>query len=338
MLRKCYQLKAGTIQDLKLKKERLKDPNPDQVQVAIKAIGLNFADIFAIWGLYSATPEGVFIPGLEYAGIITKVGGEVKEYKVGDSVMGVTRFGAYTNCLNIEKKYLLALPKKWTFEEGAAYLVQILTAYYGLKELGNIQRDSTVLIHSAAGGVGILANRVAKKFNAFTIGTIGRANKVDILRQEGYNHYIIRGSGNFKKQLEQRLEGRPLDIVMECIGGQYFSGSYELLASQGRIIVYGSARYASPGDRPNYPKMIYHYLTRPKIDPQSMIEANKSIMGFNLIHLYDRVEVMHRLLKEIALLDIGKPHIGHVFEFNELIQAIKLFQTGNTVGKVVVRV
>ncbi len=338
MERRCYQLKAGTLKNLNLKSERLEDPKSNQVQVAIKAIGLNFADIFAIWGLYSATPEGVFIPGLEYAGIITKVGGEVKDFRVGDSVMGVTRFGAYTDHLNIEKDYLLALPKKWNFEEGAAYLVQILTAYYGLKELGNIQQDATVLIHSAAGGVGILANRVAKEFNAFTIGTIGRANKVETLRKEGYNHYIIRGEGNFKKQLDQCLEGRPLDIVMECIGGKYFSVSYDTLAPQGRIIVYGSARYASPGDRPNYPKMIYHYLTRPKIDPQSMIEANKAIMGFNLIHLYDRVEVMHRLLKEIALLDIGKPHIGHSFEFEDLKEAIRLFQTGNTIGKVVVKV
>ncbi|MCZ6899989.1 MAG: alcohol dehydrogenase catalytic domain-containing protein, partial [Bacteroidetes bacterium] len=152
---RAYKVKAGNLKKLKLAPFDLQEPNQDEVTVEVKAIGLNFADIFAIMGLYSATPKGEFIPGLEYAGVIIKVGSQVNEFKTGDKVMGVIRFGAYTTHLNIDRRYVLPLPQLWTFEEGAAYLVQLLTAYYALKNLGDIQKGQTVLIHSAVGGVGL---------------------------------------------------------------------------------------------------------------------------------------------------------------------------------------
>ena len=158
--RKAYQLKAGNIKNLKIVEENLPDPAAHEVTIAVKSIGLNFADLFAIWGLYSATPKGVFVPGLEYSGVITKVGKDVQQAKVGDRIMGVTRFGAYATHLNIDHRYAIPLPEDWTFPEGAAYLVQMMTAYYGLVYLGAIQDGSTVLIHSAAGGVGLWANRI----------------------------------------------------------------------------------------------------------------------------------------------------------------------------------
>lgn len=334
--RKAYQIKAGNIKNLKLIEEELPDPLANEVTIEVKAIGFNFADLFAIWGLYGATPEGPFIPGLEYSGQVLKVGSEVKNIHVGDRVMGVTRFGAYTTHLNIDQRYAIPLPDDWNYSEGAAYLVQMLTAYYGLKRLGNIQKGSTVLIHSAAGGVGIWANRIARQYEAFTIGSVGSEGKVAFLKKEGYNRTIVRGN-DFETKLKESLEGRDLNLVMECIGGKIFEAGYKLMAPMGRMIVYGSARYASPGDRPNYPKMLYLFMTRPKIDPQKMIEENKAIMGFNLIWLYERAELMHEVLAEVSQLDLGKPHVGHEFEFDQLTEAMKLFQTGKTIGKVIVK-
>ena len=177
MRRLAYRMKAGNLANLKLAEEELSHPAPHEVQIEVHAIGLNFADIAVVWGVYKATPDGVFVPGLEYAGIITQVGSEVKELQVGDTVMGVTRFGAYASHLNIDARYVLPIPRGWSIEEGASYLVQVLTAYYGMKELGRIEKGQTLLIHSAAGGVGIWANRIAKKHDAFTIGTVGRAEK-----------------------------------------------------------------------------------------------------------------------------------------------------------------
>ncbi len=163
MIRNVYRIqKAGAIDNLKLVEEEIQEPTGYQVLVGIKSIGLNFADIFALKGLYSATPKGSFIPGLEYAGEVLQCGELVTKCKPGDRVMGVTRFGAYASHLVNHEDYLTPLPETWSYPEGASFLVQVLTAYYGLKYLGNIHNQSTVLIHSAAGGVGIWANRIAK--------------------------------------------------------------------------------------------------------------------------------------------------------------------------------
>ncbi len=335
MLRKAYRLKAGNIKNLKIVNEELPEPGPNEVTVEVKAIGLNFADVFAIWGLYSATPKGEFTPGLEYSGVILKTGKEVKNVKVGDRVMGVTRFGAYTSHLNIGSAYVIPLPDDWSFEEGASYLVQVLTAYYALVSLGGLQAGHTVLIHSAAGGVGILANRLAKKMGAFTIGTIGSPSKSDLLTKEGVDRIIVRGD-DFPQKLDEALGGRELNLVMECIGGKVLKQGFAKLAPQGRTVVYGAAQYASEGDRPNILKLLWKFIQRPKIDAQQLAEDNKGILGFNLIYLYEKAEIMHELLAEIAELKIGKPMVGHHFSFDELPDAIRLFKSGKTTGKVTV--
>ncbi|PHN07011.1 alcohol dehydrogenase catalytic domain-containing protein [Flavilitoribacter nigricans] len=337
MQRQVYLLKAGRLANLKLVTEELPAPQPDEVTVAVKAIGLNFADIFAIWGLYAATPEGIFTPGLEYAGEIAAVGSAVEGVKKGDRVMGVTRFGAYTSHLNINHRYVVPLPEDWDFVEGAAFLVHVLTAYYGLVKLGDLQQGQNVLIHSGGGGVGLMANRIAKKYNTFTIGTIGRPDKEALLREEGYDRVIVR-SKQFADDLEQALDGRDLHLIMECIGGKILKIGFNQLAPMGRMISYGSARYASVGNRPNYLKLLYYYLTRPKIDPQTMTSENKSVMAFNLIFLFHKVDLMHEMLEEIGQLALKKPYVGHRLPFEKLEEAILLFQSGKTTGKVVLEV
>ena len=331
-----YELTAGSLTNLKLVDKPLPPPAPGEVSVAVRAIGLNFADVFAIWGLYGATPEGTFTPGLEYAGHITAVGDGVTGVSVGDAVMGVTRFGAYTTALNIDRRYVLPLPEGWSMAEGAAYPVQALTAYYGLVNLGQLQAGQTVLIHSAAGGVGTFAGRIARQLGAYTIGTIGHADKVAYLKREGYDGWIVRNKRTFRADLRRALGERELNLIMECIGGKVFSVGFEALAPMGRSVVYGAARYSSVGNRPNYPKLIWQYLTRPKVDPQSLPEVNKSVMGFNLIWLYERAELMHEILAELAALDVGRPNVGHRFAFADLAEAVRTFQGGRTTGKVVV--
>ncbi len=333
-----YELTAGSLGNLRLVDKPLPPPAPGEVSVAVRAIGLNFADVFAIWGLYSATPKGTFTPGLEYAGYVTAVGDGVEGVAVGDAVMGVTRFGAYTTALNIDRRYVLPLPADWTMAEGAAYLVQVLTAYYGLVNLGQLQAGQTVLVHSAAGGVGTFAGRIARQLGAYTIGTVGHADKVEYLQREGYDDWVVRNKRTFRADLQRALGERELYLIMECIGGKIFSVGFETLAPMGRSIVYGAARYGSVGNRPNYPRLLWQYLTRPKIDPQNLPEINKSVMGFNLIWLYERAELMHDILAELALLDVGRPNVGHRFPFAELSAAVRLFQSGKTVGKVVIEV
>lgn len=339
MQRRVYRMipKAGSIDNLKLVDEELGTPQPDEVTVVVKSIGLNFADIFAMYGLYGATPEGSFVPGLEFSGEVVNLGSQAEKYRIGDRVMGVTRFGGYTSHINIKEQYASPLAEDWTFEEGAAFLVQGLTAYYALVHLGNLKKGGTALIHSAAGGVGLLANKIAKEYDATTIGTVGNETKLALLNEQGYDYGIVRGK-DFKQDLVRALGDKSLDVVLECIGGKYFTDSYAVMAKQGRLVVYGSARYGQTSSRPNYFKLILKYLTRAKLDPQKMIEENKSVMGFNLIWLYEQEELMKEVLDGLNELNIGKPHVGHVFDFHQMREAIQLFQSGKTVGKVIVNI
>jgi alcohol dehydrogenase len=238
--------------------------------------------------------------------------------------------------LNINHRYILKKPVEWSFNEGASFVVQSLTAYYSLVRLGNIKKNDTVLIHSAAGGVGIYANRIAKHFNAFTIGTVGSELKKDLLISEGYDRVIVR-ENNFKSRLEELLGSRNLNIVLECIGGKIFKDSFDLLAPSGRIVVYGGAQFMSQSPGPNYFKVISKFLFRPKVDPLSLSNTNRSVMGFNLIYLWDRPDELKNMLYEILKMNLKPPHIGEIYSYENLIKALKYFQSGKSIGKIVVR-
>jgi NADPH:quinone reductase-like Zn-dependent oxidoreductase len=342
MRRKSYRvIKVGSLNNLKLVEEEIPQLSDDQVTVEVKAIGLNFADVFTILGLYKASPKKDFIPGLEFSGVITDKGRNVSGFSNGERVIGVIRFGAYTTHINIDHRYIIKLPDEWSFEEGASFIVQALTAYYALVPLGNIDKlheiagIPNVLIHSAAGGVGIYANRIAKRFSAYTIGTIGSASKRDLLKSEGYDDIIVRDN-NFRAELEERLNGKMLDLVMDAVGGKVQKDSFDFLAPTGRLVSYGLSQFMSHGTSPNYFKLALRYLTMPRYQSLTLIESNKSVLGFNLIWLYDRVNLMKTMLNEITLLQLGKPYIGKVFPYDKFMQAIREFQSGNTTGKVVV--
>ncbi|MGB9592492.1 MAG: alcohol dehydrogenase catalytic domain-containing protein, partial [Candidatus Kryptoniota bacterium] len=170
MRRWSYRItKPGSFHNLKLVEEELSEVGENEVRIEVKAIGLNFADLFTILGLYKAAPKKDFIPGLEFSGIIVEKGKRVNNYEINDRVMGSIRFGSYTTHLNIDHRYITRIPDDWSFEEGASFIVQALTAYYALLPMGGLKEGQTVLIHSVAGGVGVYANRIAKKFNAYTI-------------------------------------------------------------------------------------------------------------------------------------------------------------------------
>jgi len=338
MKREAYRLsKVGSTANLKKVEENIENPGSNEVQVAVKAIGLNFADVFAIHGLYKAAPKGDFVPGLEFSGVVAHAGGGVQALKEGDRVMGVTRFGGYADRINIDDRHVMLLPDDWSFEEGAGYLVQGLTAYYALVTLGGLKKAQTVLIHSGAGGVGIMANRIAKNFDAYTIGTIGSDRKMDVLSSEGFDGKIVRGS-DFGEQLSHALEGRELNLILETIGGKIFKEGYKQLVPQGRMVVVGASEFASPGKTPNYLRVIWKFLTRPKLDPQEMIQENKSVMAFNLIWLYEQVDIMDEILQGMSKLDLGRPYVGKVFGFDQMHSAIKFFQSGQSIGKVVVKI
>jgi NADPH:quinone reductase-like Zn-dependent oxidoreductase len=338
MKRRVYLIeKPGSLKRLRLTEAELSEPGDTEVRVAVKSIGLNYADIFTILGLYKAAPRKNIIPGLEFSGIVTDTGKSVQVLKKGDRVMGVSKFGAYTDTINIDEKYAIPIPDNWSFSQGASFLVQVLTAWYALINLGNLKKGQTVLINSAAGGVGLLANRIAKKFDAYTIGITGHAEKLDLLSKEGFNVAFVRDK-NFRTNLQKVLKNRELNLVLETSGDKYFQYLYKALAPQGRIITYGSAQFTPSGNAPNYALLALKYLRRPRLDPLTMITENKSVMAFNLIWLYERFELMWELMDEINKLSLDPPFIGHTFPFEKLNDALILFKSGKTMGKVVIEV
>lgn len=197
-MRKVWKTqKAGSIARLQLQEERLSPLDDDKIRVITKAVGLNFADIFALVGLYSATPKGAFIPGLEFSGVIESVGKDITNFSPGDNVMGVIRFGAYASVIDILPIYCQKLPDSWSFSEGAAYIVQTLTAWYALKTLGDVKKESNVLVHSAAGGVGLQAMKLCKAIGAYAIGTVSREEKKNFLQKKDLQILFFEISSSF---------------------------------------------------------------------------------------------------------------------------------------------
>jgi synaptic vesicle membrane protein VAT-1 len=327
--------KAGNLSHLRLCRETLPALAADQVRVRVHACGLNFADIFALTGLYSATPAGSFVPGLEFAGEVIAVGEKVLGLAVGGRVMGVTRFGGYASVIDSAPGYLHLMPDQWSYAEGAACLAQTLTAWYALKSLGDVQPGQRVLIHSAAGGVGIQAMRLARAVGANPVGTVGHQAKVGLLAAEGFDQVLVREK-DFHRQLQR--SGERFDLVLDAIGGAVQKASFAALNPMGRLVVFGAAEFTPSGNRPDYLRAAWRYLRRPRYDVMAMISDNRSVMAFNLIWLWEQQARMQQLMTELEQWGLPRPHVGHRFPFEAAHQALACLRSGTSTGKVVLEV
>jgi alcohol dehydrogenase len=338
--------RAGSLARLVRRTERLPDPGSSEARIAVRAIGLNFADLFACLGLYSATPKGAFIPGLELAGVVEAMGAATHPSPVrpGDRVVGLTRFGAYATAVNLDLRYLWPIPTDWSFTEAAAYPVQALTAWYGLIELGALTSGAVVLVQSAAGGVGLNALQILAAHDARVVATVGRAAKRDFLVERfglSPEHVIVRDRRGFGAQLDGALAALGqdgFDIVLDALTGPYFRPAYERLRPTGRHILYGAADLMPPRARPSYLRLALRYLRRPRLDPLRMISENKSVMAFNLIWLWDQVDRLTRAYDRLAGVLPRPPIVGRRFAFGEAPAALRFLQSGASIGKVVLEV
>lgn len=173
--------KAGDISRLRLVPAAAGEVAPGCARVSVCFVGLNFADVCACQGLYSATPSGAFTPGLEFSGVVAEVGADVRNVRVGDAVMGVARFGAYTQEIVVDAAQLFQVPDGWSLRDGAAFLCTSLTAWYGLNAIGRLRAGQIVALQSAAGGVGLAATEIALQMGATPLCIVGSEAKVDVL-------------------------------------------------------------------------------------------------------------------------------------------------------------
>jgi len=309
---------------------------PNEIEVEVKAIGLNYADVFCVLGLYAAAPKENFVPGLEYSGVVKNAGKDVKRFKVGDRIMGCTRFGAFSSKLVIDEDYCQLIPDDWSFEEGAAFTVQALTAWYALVELGRVQKGENVIVQSAAGGVGLHSMHFAKVLGANPIATVRSEKKKNFLKDLGYSECIVR-SDNFGEQVTKQLNKRPLNLALDAIGGVTQKALFDRLAQRGRLVIFGLASFTPSGNKFSKWKAFLPYLRRPKYDPFEMIPGNRSVLCFNIIFLYQEKKLMRSLFDQMCQHELYRPHVGKTFPFNQTVEALRFLKTGQNIGKVVLK-
>jgi alcohol dehydrogenase len=342
--------RPGSLDRLERQTEELVDPGPGEARLAVKAIGLNFADVFACLGLYSATPPGAFIPGLEVAGVVEGLGpagsgpDTADTIRLGDRVYGLTRFGGYATAVNLNLRYLRPIPPGWSFAEAAALPVQALTAWYGLIELGAAQAGDVVLVQSAAGGVGLNGLTILAGIGARVIATVGRPAKREFLvgeRGVPVDQVIVRDRRQFDAQLDRALaavQAEGFDLVFDAVAGPFFQPAYRRLRPEGRYVVYGAADFMPSRPRLHYLPLALRYLRRPRLDPLQMIQENRSVMAFNLIWLWDQADRLPRAFEQIERRIQAPPHVGRRFPFAEAPAALRYLQSGESTGKVLLEV
>ncbi|MFQ5824227.1 MAG: medium chain dehydrogenase/reductase family protein [bacterium] len=331
----------GPPEVLKIRQEPIPEIGAEEVLIQVKAIGLNFADIFERLGLYQAAPKAPFVPGFEATGVIEKVGQRVHNFKPGQRVIAVTRFGAYKTYLKVKQNFIHQLPSDFSFEEGAGFPTTYLTAYHGLFNLGHLQKGEKVVIHAAAGGVGTAAVQLLQIYDAEIFATCGSEAKVDFLKNMGVQHIINYKTQDFEKEIRKINQGGGVDVIMDSVGGSTFRKGYNLLNPMGRLVIFGLGSMMPTGKRPNWIKLAYQYLTLPRFNPFKMMPDNKTIAAFHLAYMFDYVKdfrlAFDSLLKwanEGRL----RPVIGKTFPFEQAAEAQTYLQSRKSIGKVILKV
>ena len=313
---------------------------PGQVRVAVKAAGINFADLMARSGVYPDAPSPPSVIGYEAAGEVESVGDGVDDVAPGDRVIVGTRFGGYAEMIAVDEDQILPLPDSLSFEQGAAVVVNYATAYAGLVMMGGLREGDRMLIHSAAGGVGIAALQIARGIGAVIFGTAS-AGKHDAIREQGCDHPIDYRSLDFAEEVMRITGGDGVDVVMDAIGPTSFKQSYRVLRQGGRLIMFGLAEVQT-GDTRNLPAVVKGLVRMPMATfpwwkSLGVMNENKGVFGLNMLSWWDR-EGLNRLLNPLrGGLESGAlvPVVAESFPFDRAGDAHRYLADAKNVGKVV---
>jgi NADPH2:quinone reductase len=216
-------------------------PGPDQVLIDVRAVGCNFADILVIQGKYQVKPPLPFAPGLEVAGTVAAVGEGVQHFQVGQRVAALLAWGGYAERAVADVTDVFPLPDAVSFEDAAALGIVYQTSYCALTHRVRLKKGDTLLVHAAAGGVGLAAVQIGKALGARVIATAGSPAKLDIARANGAEVGIDYRAEDWIERVKQETGGRGVDIVYDPVGGDTFDGSTKVIAFEGRILVVGFA-------------------------------------------------------------------------------------------------
>jgi NADPH:quinone reductase-like Zn-dependent oxidoreductase len=314
---------------------------PGDVRIAVKAAGINFADTLARTGLYPDAPKVPCVVGYEVAGEVESVGDGVKSFRPGDRVLAGTRFNGQAELVTVRANMVYELPKQLSFEQGAAFPVNYATAQAGLVVMGGLSEGERVLIHAAAGGVGISATQIAKRLGAEVFGTAS-ASKHDAIREQGVDHAIDYRSEDFAAEVRRITGGEGIDVAFDALGPSSFRKDYKLLRQGGRLIMYGASE-VQPGERRSVPTALRTLVKSPFSSMPwwkglGVMNENKGVFGLNMLSWWDAEGSLDRVIEPlIPRLQNGelKPVVAEAFPFDRAPDAHRFIAERRNIGKVV---
>jgi NADPH2:quinone reductase len=297
-------------------------PATGQVLVKIHAAGVNFVDIYQRRGLYPVKLP--FIPGLEASGVVEAVGEKVTEIHQGDRVSYTGHIGSYGEYTTIDAGRLIILPKDLSFEQGAAFPLQGMTAHYLIHDFHEPKPGETVLVHAAAGGVGLQLVQWAKHLGAMVIGTVSTELKARVAREAGADHVILYTEQDFVSETKRLTDGRGADLILDGVSKTTFPGDLEAAATHGHVVIFGSA--SGPAD---------------PIVPNSLMAKSLSVSGGSLVNFTSaREDLLRRSKAVLSAIKEGwlKFRIGHILPLSEAEKAHRLLEGRQSMGKIVLKV
>jgi NADPH:quinone reductase-like Zn-dependent oxidoreductase len=306
-------------------------PGPGQLRIAVRAAGVNFADHLARVGLYPDAPKLPAVVGYEVAGTVEAVGDGVDPSRVGERVLAGTRFGGYAEIVNVAATDSVAIPDALSFEQGAAVPVNYATAWAALHGYGSLRAGERVLVHAAAGGVGIAAVQFAKAAGAEVHGTAS-PGKHQKLAELGVDRAIDYRRDGWWKGIG------PYDVVLDALGGTSLRRSYRLLRPGGRLVGYGVSALQQ-GEKRSLLRAAPQALSMLRgFNLLSQLEDSKAVIGLNMLRLWDDRGTLEPWITPLAqALHDGtiSPIVHAAVPFAEAPEAHRILAARENIGKVV---
>ena len=306
--------------------EDVPDPRPGagEVCVRVKAVAFNFLDTLITRGKYQRKPDLPFSPGAEISGVIEALGPGVTGFRVGERVCADIGWGGASEFAVVPAKDLLRVPDKVADEVAAGLSITYGTAMHGLKERGRLQPSETVAVLGASGGAGLAAVEIAKLLGAKVIAAASSAEKLEVCRQRGADLLLNYTTTDLKQGLRDLTDGRGVDVIYDCVGGDYAEPALRSMAWNGRFLVVGFAAGAIP-----------------KIPLNLLLLKGCEMVGVNLGGAIARDPDSHKtnivsVLNWVAAGEL-RPHTHAVFPLAETAAAITLLDQRKVTGKVIVK-
>jgi len=283
------------------------EPGPGQVRLRQEAVGLNYIDVYHRTGLY---PQQLpFTPGVEGAGVVEAVGDGVDWLKIGDRVAYAGPIGSYAEERLIAADKLVKLPDSISTEQAAAMMLQGMTAHMLLRSVHKVKPGETILIHAAAGGVGLIVCQWAKALGATVIGTVGSDAKAELARAHGCDHPIVYTRQDFAAEVDRITAGAKLPVVYDSIGKDTFDRSLDCLAPKGLMVTFGNA---SGPVAPFEPGLLARkgslFLTRPTLFTYTATRAGLEQAASELFDVVASGKVKVEIKQRFALKDAADAH------------------------------